>query len=451
MKVSKLVTYLIAGGLCIILLIFLVKVAPRLLIASRPMPATQVTPTTMFTKSTPQTMPNVVSVISTPTIASGSINVAASQETTTEIPLCIFDAQAVSQRATLPLNAYTFAEPRVVLTSSTQIELLQWVSETQSLLLLHHPDLSSPQDIIETLNLQTGDRRRYAEAQLTSFEPVWIASEQSVVFVERLSDGKQMMRLSRSITQPIIDLAIDIPGSAVVVDAVHQQVIRLTRTPDQQLQTVSVSYSEPALATKTFSLATLNLQGRPGMDLNPAGTNIAIYGREGFYIQERTTGALCQLDLGQVSADKRWGFWPQWSDDNRYIALITTYGVREGDMVHVTDLMVVDTTTGQKKIIDLGGRNAYRVYWLPETHTLLAIVADENDPNSNYKSLYLIDANTGDFKNIAPGQRFFGIDRLGIEWSPSRKAVFVFCGQVRAMGVEYNEWRICEIATEVKQ
>lgn len=450
MKVSKLVTYLIAGGLCIILLIFLVKVAPRLLIVSRPMTAIQTTPIATFTKSTPQTVPNVVSVINTPTIAAGSINVAASQETTTEIPLCTFNVQAIPPSATLPLDAYTFAEPQIVLTSATQIELLQWVSETQSLLLLHHPDLSSPQDIIETLNPQTGERRRYAEAQLAGTEPFWLAPVQGVVFVERLSDGQQVLRLSHGTEQPILDIALNIPNGAMDIDFNRQQLVLLSSASKKQAHMATISFAEPVQTVTAIKSESIDLQGRYGMTLSPDGSQAAIYGREGLYVQNRLTGQVCQLSLGQVGNENRWGSRTQWSSDSQYIALITTYGVREGDMLHVMDLTVVDMNTGQQKQIDFEGKHAYQIYWLPDTHIFLAVVADEDEPNSGFKNLYLVDATTSRVKAILPDHRFL-MNNIGIQWTKEGKAVFVSCSQFTSRQGESDEWRICEIAVKVPQ
>ncbi len=450
MKTSKLITYLIGSIAIVILMVFIANFAPILLLASRSVPTTQTPPTTMPTKNAPTTMQAVVSIIGTPTISSSSINMTASQETTTEISWCTFDAQAVPAQAILPLDAYTFAEPRIVLTSTTEVALLQWISGTQSLLLRSHPVSDSPKRVIETFNPQTGERRRYVEAQLTSFEPVWLDTDQSVLFVERLPDGKQMLRLSHGIDQPVIDLATDIPSGAIVVDAVHQQIVRLNRTAVQQLQTVDVSYSDPTLTAQTLGLATLDLSGRPGMDLNPAGTHIAIYSYEGFYIQDRATGQICRLDLGQVGTDKRQGFWPRWSDDDRYMALITTYGIREGDMLRISELMIIDMATGEKRGIDFDGRYVYSSYWLPDTYTFLITVADENEPNSGLKNLYLVDAVAGKVKDILPDHRF-STNNLGIQWTTNEKNIFVSCGQFASKQSESDEWRICEIEVEVRQ
>jgi len=450
MKVSKLVTYLIAGGLCIILLIFLVKVAPRLLIASRPMQATQATPTATFTKSTPQTMPNVVSVISTPTIASGSINVAASQETTTEITWCTFDAQAVPAQATLPLDAYTFAEPRIVLTSTTEIALLQWISETQSLLLRSHPSSDSPKRVIETFNPQTGERKRYAEAQLASFEPVWVAKDQSVLFVERLPNGQQVLRRSRGIEQPIADIALDVPSGSITIDQNHQQALLLSNASTKQAQVTSISFTESAQIVTSLASVPIGLQGRYGITLSPDGTQAAIYGREGFYIQNRATEQLCRVDLGRVGQDSRWGSRIQWSSDGKYLALITTYGVNEGELLHVMDLTLLDMNTGRQRQVEFGGRYAYRIYWLPDSYVILVTVADEHTPLSGLKNLYLVNAITGATKDILPGYGF-PADNIGIHWTADEKTIFVPCDQATDLGANYNEYRICAIVAGEQQ
>ena len=366
-----------------------------------------------------------------------------------QIPLCTFAAQAPITPATSSLDAYTFSEPGVVITSATEMVLLQWVSETQSLLLRSHPRADSPKRIIETFNPQTGAWQRYAEAQLANTEPIWIATASGVLFVERLPDGQQVLRLSQGIAQPLIDLVVDVPSGAWGVDSTRQQVLLLARTPEQQLQMARISYAEPWHTVTALEAVSVGLQGRYGMTLSPDGAHAAIYGREGFYLREQATGQLCRFDLGRVGQAVRWGGRVQWSDDGRYMALITTYGVREGEMLRVMDLTVVDMTTGQPRQIDFGIRHAYHIYWLPDTYVFLITVDDKNEPRNGFKNLYLVNAITGEVKDILPDHRFLA-NHLGLRWTAREKTIFVSCSQATDLGASYDESRICAIAVEVQ-
>jgi hypothetical protein len=389
-----------------------------------------------------------------PTVPTATPPVAASapqaQTMDQEIAPCTFAPQTQPSPVTLPLDAFTFSEPQVVLTSTTQMVLLQWISETRSLLLHNHPDLTSPQAMIETFSPQTGKWKRYVEGQLGGASPVWVSREQGIIFTESSPDGSYVLRFSHGIEQAIIDLAVDVPSRGMIVDFTRHQVLFLIKTHEQQLQIASVPYDTPSLTATTFDDVNINLQGRSGMALSPDGMQIAIYGHEGFYLQDRATGQICELDLGQVGPDKRLGFWPQWSDGGKYLALITTYGTREGEMLRMMDLTVVDMTTGQQQQIDFGGRCAYHIYWLPDTRVFLVTVNDANEPNSGFKNLYLVDAVTFDVKNILPDYKFLA-NRLGVHWTTNDKAIFVSCSQATDMGASYDEWRICKIAAEVRQ
>jgi hypothetical protein len=431
MKIQKIAGYVIVAVLLVMLMGLLVVSQ-----GEQPSTETPATPTAVL----PTTMPTV-----TPPVAASVLQ---TQTMDQEIALCTFVSQTQAPPATLPLDAFAFSEPQVVLTSSTQIVLLEWISDTQSLLFHNHPIADSPKEIIATFNLQTGEWKRYAEAQLKT-DSVWVPTAQGVMFTERLPDGQHVLRLSHGIDQPFVDLVTDLPERSVVrIDSTGQMLLSYYIPGNPHSQIASVSLAEPLRSATILEAIDFKLEIWSNLALSPNGSQAAIHNREGFYLLDRITGELCQLDLGQVGQYQRRGFWPEWSTDERYMALLTTYGQQE--MIQVTDLVVIDMLTGQQRYIDFGGKHAGHIqYWLPDTYTFLVAVPVPLRPGSAFKHLYLVDAVTGEFKHILPDHQFLMGEQLALEWTADEKAIFVPCGQERDKN--YNERRICRIPVEVQR
>ncbi len=402
------------------------------------------TPTPMYLATPTIALPSMPqATISSEATETGSIN-----SSSQEIPDCSFAAQAPPVSNTLSLDAFIFSEPRIVVTSETQIGLLEWISEAQSFLLIGHPVADSPKEVVETFNIRTGERKRYVEAQFAGHEPIWSSINRGVVFIEYLQDGRLALKLSFGLEKPMVDLALGIPRATFAVDPNHKQMVMLPNVTAQQAQMSILSLEGIEKSPSHLEYLNLGLTGKYGLSLSPDGTRAAIYGKTGFYLWDRTRNNLCQLDLGSVGQEKRWGGKVEWDSTGKFIVLITAYNGQDG-VVQDTELTLIDLTTGQQHILDFG-QEVFYAYWIPQTYNLIILAYDAAAPSSGLKDIYLLNPLTMEYKNISPDDSFFA-DRLVFEWTVNKKAIFVPCGQAVDLGADYDEWRICEITAEVKQ
>jgi len=362
---------------------------------------------------------------------------ATSTATVTEeaIRPCTFDAPLThtTQTAT-SLDAYTFSEPQVVLTSTTAIKLFQWLPDGKHWL-IRRSMTEVAGEYIETFDLNTGEIKRYAERRSSAGKPIWLPSEQAVAFVDSMPPNyTRVLYLGCGAELPVAELARDLAIPLLSLSSDGQQIIYSANTHGIQ----SIQFQNPWASN--VLVADLPGQDKAGWVYSDAwradGTMVAIYMyKQGmFYLVDQATKIMCGMDLGQVGSREDLSVSASdmiWSADGRYLATRMAYG----DPERFLNLRIIDTLTKEFQDVNFDRRSVHGLDWSPNNNVLLVAVEANPDLSlGSFDNLYLLDAATFDFRPILPKHQFFGAGYNGVLWSPD----------------EMCEWRICMIGVETK-
>ncbi|MEM4414157.1 MAG: hypothetical protein QXD59_07765 [Candidatus Caldarchaeum sp.] len=344
------------------------------------------------------------------------------------------------------MEAYQFSEPRVVLTHTSAIGIASWLPDGQRLLITRLLP-GQPKESIETFNVRSGELQRYGERHSLPGKPVWLAAHQAVAFADVASDQQVVLRISRgemgSVETPVSGLA----ASFLAASPDGRQVVFFTQAAPNRPETL-----DPAQSQRTTLPVTLPLMSYR-ISWHPQGHQIAFYNETGFYLADLPSGRICEVDLGFEESEarygKRWTFYAQWSSNGRYLAALTTIGPPP---VHFIDLTLIDTSTEERRHLDLGLQYLYAIAWAPNSHDLL-VVAEKgtNDSGLVLHGLYLVNPATGDVRQMLADYQFVSTGAWGIAWSPTSQAIALACPVVTPKEQLMTEGRLCIVSVEVRQ
>jgi Tol biopolymer transport system component len=360
--------------------------------------------------------------------------------TITPTPLaspCSFDAGPASQAPASFLDAYVFAEPQVVLTHTESIVIFDWLPDGERLLIARGADPRPPEEYLEVFNVQTGALQRLGEWNMYSvgytIEPVWLDAEQAIVFGDSANE-QWGLYIGRGSGSPAQELVAGLASLHPAVSPDGQRVVFLPQSLANQPQILDVARSQ--VQNLTFTLPTLpeelamqlhiSRQDPYHMIWHPDGGRIAFYDNVGFYLADLNTGQMCELYLGADWDRKSWAVDAKWSSDGRYLAALTAAGE---PVVPFIDLTILDMSTGETRRINLGHEYLYNLSWSPNSRDLVLMAeADRSDPaRMSQYDLYLVDAATGDSRQMLAEHIFMFSGAYGMAWSPDGKEIALDC------------------------
>ncbi len=364
----------------------------------------------------------------------------------TPIPRCTFAARPAPAEPGVSREAYQFSEPRVVLTHTSAIGIAGWLPDGQHLLITRLIPNQS-REYIEVFNLHTGELQRYGERHSLPGQPVWLAAHQAVAFADVAPDKQVVLRISRreaaAVETPVAGLA----ASFLAVSPDGRQVVFFTHAAPNRPETLDPA--QPQRATLPMTLPQTSYR----ISWHPQGHQIAFYNETGFYLADLPSGRICEVDLGFEESEarygKRWTFHAQWSPNGRYLAALTTIG---NPPVHFIDLTLIDTSTGERRHFDLGLQYLYAIAWAPNSHDLLVVAeSGTNDSGLVLHGLYVVNAATGDVRQMLADYQFVGTGAWGIAWSPTGQAIALACPVVAPKEHLMTEGRLCIVSVEVRR
>jgi hypothetical protein len=103
------------------------------------------------------------------------------------VPYCTFPGGEPPERGGPGLDKYEFSEPQVVLTNTGSIAIVNWLPDSNRLLVTRsYP--KSYRERIETVDIRTGEVQLYAERDHHNGKPVWLSAIQGVAYSTVLED-----------------------------------------------------------------------------------------------------------------------------------------------------------------------------------------------------------------------------------------------------------------------
>jgi len=357
------------------------------------------------------------------------------------------------------LDKYVFSEPQVTLTHTDAIEVVGWLPDGERLLIIRRIPKTS-RETIELYNTTTGESQWYAERLSLSSKPIWLAAQQAVAFMDATREEGWTLRLSYGEKQPVETLHAHLASPYLAADPAGQQVSILLR--DQGARPAMVSLPEKATRSLDVRLAVKSWLTTPDAPIgfeetyqltwSPKGKWLACHSMDGFYLLEVATGQICLVDLGDCPLGgppgKCWALDAQWSPDERYLAMLTMAGKLPVDFIGLT---LLDTHTGEYRRFDLGLQVLYTITWAPNSRDLLVVAKAGTDEKGIHRdSLYILDANVGNTRQILIDQRFIGTGSWGVAWSPNGQTIALVRLTLMPTEPTIAESHLCIVAVEVR-
>lgn len=390
-------------------------------------------------------------------------------------PLCEFKGQAASEPSTPSrLDAFVFSEPQVVLTHTTVMDIAGWLPDNQRLLITRGiPEM--PRQTIETLDTMTGERRVYAESQYPARRPFWLPDAQAVVYLDwefidkergqtrwDLWISQESPQQSQRLVQGVWGTGSGVLATGMVVDP-SGLLLRLSRTPANLSP-----LSEPArqflqegiLAIDPAQLLYVKYAGPAGeqyrareilAEPQPKGTQVALYADPYLFLADIHNRTICEVDLGKVQGLPRFPYDARWSQNGRYLAMLTTTH-DPGTLFYFSNVTVLDTLTGEQKQLSIDiATLMVGIAWDPDNRHLLVQTGIDTPKWHTVDKLFLADVITGDLRPMLPNFDFGGGSDPGLQlaWSQDGQKIATKCS-IWSDDFDYFEDRICLINVELK-
>ena len=369
------------------------------------------------------------------------------------VPRCTFAARPVPAEPGPPLEAYRFSEPQVVLTHTGAIGIASWLPDGQQLLITRDIP-GTNRNSIDVFNVRTAELRTYAEREGHNGKPGWLSALRAVAYATLVEDERREQRISYrpelwisyGDPQQVERLVPDVWGVSLAVEPDGKHLWYFSRSEPDRPQQLNVE-------TRVIQQAPLDLASlrypKPGLEWamrnrspsftmvwRPDGSQMVLYSQFWTFLLETRTNQVCELDLGEYNPEAMdippWAIEAQWSPNGRFLAFITTDSLNAP--LRRTELTILDTETGERRTlspapdIEPGQHYVYDIAWATNSQQLIALAQTETSWGRPIQKLYLIDARTGDSRQIMPD--IFGggtIEGWQLAWSPNGQTLAVKC------------------------
>ena len=368
------------------------------------------------------------------------------------VPPCPFARQPVPAEPGPPLEAYRFSEPRVVLTHTSAIGIAGWLPDGQHLLITR--DLpGTNRNRIDLFNVRTGELNPYAERDGSSGKPVWLPALKAVAYMTLVAEKDHEppivyhpeLWLSYGNPQQVERLTSDIRG-ALAVEPDGKRLWYFSRSePDRPqvfdgesrvIQTALWNVAAWKYPKPELEWAIRYRSPQFTMAWRPDGTQAVLYSQFWTFLLDVKTNQVCELTLGEYTEAMEIPPWPleaQWSPDGRYLAFITTDSLNLP--LRRTELAILDMETGERRTLSPGpdiepGRHYVTdMAWLPDSRYLVVLgVVRMTEAGSEKEGLFIVNASTGEFKQILPEHEFGGgSGSMQLAWDPTGALLAVNC------------------------
>ena len=366
-------------------------------------------------------------------------------------PKCVFSLPSFTHRPEPPASspspeALTFSEPQVVLTHTSAIGIAGWLPDGQRLLITKELPGTNRQ-AIEIFNTRTREEFVYAERHSLTSPPVWLASQESVGFVESTLEKGDALRLSHNREGPVETLRTHLASSYLAVDSTGEKVAFLLQDQGARPAVMDLLGRGVQLFNVELPLSSIRtFESIYHAAWRPRGNEIAFYNDSGLYLLDTVSGQACEVALGLAGLGERgprWAYLAKWSPNGRYLAMITTSGRFP---LEFSELTILDTVTGDlhtvqpERHLHSGKYYVLDIDWAPDSTTIAARVAVAMKEGVVYDGLYVMSTRGAQQERQLPELTFTGASAgLSLSWSPNGKYLALNCPTS-------NEGQLCQIA-----
>lgn len=343
------------------------------------------------------------------------------------VPPCLFGPPPgdIPAEPIIPLDAYTFAEPQLVLTNTAPIGIQQWLPDSETLLVTRHTGRGSSADLI---NARTGEIMRLVGPDQSFKAPRWLPQDRTLVWGASRTPNREPGYWVYSLNPPAEKRLADDWGSKHDVSPNGKEFIFLS--PLGGTQPLIWNQETKTLRALPADLATWRYQNgliypfQPfNVNWHPGGEQILFWDGTWVFLYDLTTNTGCEIDIGAlIPSHSPFTFIQEasWSPNGRYLLLKNAeyppYTMHHGphDLV-----LILDIYTGEA-VQHSFGFPVWNFSWSPDGQTLAMMgktgEGSDHFGRFNIYSLHLFNVRSGEVRQILPGHEGGGLTK--IVWSP---------------------------------
>ncbi|MEZ4712194.1 MAG: hypothetical protein R3A44_33710 [Caldilineaceae bacterium] len=356
-----------------------------------------------------------------------------------QVAECVFEPPAGGpppEEPIIPLSAYSFSEPQVVLTNTAPMGIEQWLPDNETLMVSRESGISQTVSV-DLVNTVTGNILQVVEPRAYLSNPRWLAADQTVFWSEAgpfqdpqfnfNQPGYWLRSLTSSVTKRLsangnagwsmtYDIATD--GKRVVFLSLPggtQPLIWDQETKELRFLPVDLNdwryRNGPIYRPRPFNV-----------NWQPSGDKILFWDGSWAFLYDLASNSGCEIKMNVLSPLSPAVQEASWSPNGRYLLLqvaidppMTTLKGPYGEV------LILDTYTGKAVQISLG-TVASNFSWAPDNQT--AVFKGDTGKTINIPNigaidgagLYLFNIHNGQHQQILPEYFIGGFG--GIHWSP---------------------------------
>ncbi len=346
------------------------------------------------------------------------------------------------------LDQIHFGEPKVVLTDTMGLRIVEWISNDE-ILILRDTSPIGKRVAIEVFNVESRSGRRVAEGNIWG-KPVWSLQKRAVTYLlydesrKTISlvwhplDG-QPVRIFDNAVQPIV-LSPAGEGAMACSRTTGNLRGKVYAPPEREIRIGFARFAPPA--------RTLGCGWKYDTAVSPDGKWQVVYNCEHFLLVNSEAGVIKELDLGteviEGRAFPRWALDAQWSPNGQMLAVVATMDRLPNQ---IRFLLLLDPWKNGLRAVSLPYGFPTELSWAPNSQFLLVHgEVGTIPPGFGLPRALLVNVRSSEYREVKLYPQ--GMLAGNIAWSPDGSLLAFLCRHVEE-GHLGKDIAICLSSVEV--
>ncbi len=333
------------------------------------------------------------------------------------------------------LDRIHFGEPQVVLTDTSGLRIVGWISDAE-VLILRDTKSGGRGSAVEVFNVENGEVKRLVEGNIWG-KPIWSPGANAIAYLmyDERKEVEELIwqpiegearSLRSGVVQPVV-LVAGGKGAAAYNVQMGKLVGKATTLSEEQVELAFAPFAPPGpLSVCAWKYDTA---------VSPDGKWQVVYNCEHFLLVSAEDGTVRQLDLGTEIIEgrpfPRWALDARWSQDGRQLAIASTFG---DFLPRITQLLILDPWVEKVREIECPPGILSEVDWAPEGRHILVSGLEATGEGTFSPRMWLVDVKMGRVRNLALPVARSEDPRGGTAWSPDGKSLLFYCRPTSASG-----------------
>ncbi|MCB0046830.1 MAG: hypothetical protein KDD92_15505 [Caldilineaceae bacterium] len=362
------------------------------------------------------------------------------------VPECVFSPPpgGIPDEPVIPLDAYSFSEPRVVMTETNGlIEIQQWLPDNETLMVTKDLIIDQQASVI-LVNIRTGETEEVVEPRSYLVQPKWIPIQNTVAWAAlgslilenqfvnepgywvRSFDPPREWRLSdngNTSVSTVHDISPD--GKEILFMALPSGTQPLIWSQETQvLKAVPIDLAQWRYQKSGY----YNRLWPFSPHWQPGGNQVLFEDGTWIFLYNLSTESGCEINMTSLVERNQYISEAEWSPSGRYLLFkqrsLPPYESMEGPY---NQLLILDTYTGNAAPYTLDTTVSH-FSWGPDSQTILMNgLTDDSVGNLSTVGNYLLNIHSGEFIRVMPDYKTtLGMGGM-LKWSPDGSSVAFQC------------------------